>query len=117
MTLFLFQFFPPTWFICSTTVNHLLLVLNCIMNFIVYCCFNKKFKHVLFQQDKSQQQQNTSSPQQIPNRNAKPKQQNITRVTGVIQTNSNHKLSEFLKKSTYFLELLAQFFCYCLNSC
>ena len=38
------NFFPPTWFICSTSVNHLLLVLNCIMNFVVYCCFNEKFK-------------------------------------------------------------------------
>jgi len=86
------QFFPPTWFICSTSVNHLLLVLNCIMNFIVYCCFNEKFKHILFQQQ-DKNQQNNSSPQQnqqIPSRNAEPKQRNITRVTGVIQTNFNH---------------------------
>ena len=49
-------------------------------------------------------QQNNSSPQQnqqIPNRNAEPKQRNITRVTGVIQTNFNHDPSEFAKKSTH----------------
>ena len=98
---FFFQFFPPTWFICSTSVNHLLLVLNCIMNFIVYCCFNEKFKLILFQHQEKNQQ-NNSSPQQnqqIPSRNAEPKQRNITRVTGVIQTNFNHDPSEFAKKS------------------
>ena len=103
---FFFQFFPPTWFICSTSVNHLLLVLNCIMNFIVYCCFNEKFKHILFQQQ-DKNQQNNSSPQQnqqIPSRNAEPKQRNITRVTGVIQTNFNHDPSEFAKKSTYVFD-------------
>ena len=76
------------------------------MNFIVYCCFNEKFKLILFQQqDKSQQ--NNSSPQQnqqIPSRNAEPKQRNITRVTGVIQTNFNHDPSEFAKKSTYIFD-------------
>ena len=95
---FFFQFFPPTWFICSTSVNHLLLVLNCIMNFIVYCCFNEKFKLILFQHQEKNQQ-NNSSPQQnqqIPSRNAEPKQRNITRVTGVIQTNFNHDPSEFV---------------------
>jgi hypothetical protein len=40
-------FFPPTWFICSTSINHLLLVLNCVMNFVVYCCFNDGFKNLL----------------------------------------------------------------------
>lgn len=32
---------------CMTSVNHLLLVLNCIMNFVVYCCFNAGFKRVV----------------------------------------------------------------------
>lgn len=41
------DFIPPTWFICSTSVNHLLLVLNCIMNFVVYCCFNDGFKKLI----------------------------------------------------------------------
>ena len=38
------RFFPPVWFICSTAVNHLLLVINCIMNFVVYCYFNRNFR-------------------------------------------------------------------------
>ena len=29
------------------SVNHLLLVLNCVMNFVVYCCFNSGFKKVV----------------------------------------------------------------------
>ena len=29
------------------SINHLLLVLNCIMNFVVYCCFNSGFKKVV----------------------------------------------------------------------
>lgn len=41
------SFFPPTWFICSTSVNHLLLILNCVMNFVVYCLFNDSFQGVL----------------------------------------------------------------------
>ena len=41
-------FIPPTWFICSTSVNHLLLVLNCIMNFVIYCCCNESFRNILF---------------------------------------------------------------------
>ena len=40
-------FRPPVWFICMLSVNHLLLVLNCIMNFVVYCCFNSGFKKVV----------------------------------------------------------------------
>ena len=38
------RFFPPVWFICSNAVNHLLLVVNCIMNFVVYCYFNRSFR-------------------------------------------------------------------------
>ena len=38
---------PPVWFMCSTSVNHLLLVFNCIMNFVVYCCFNDGFKRLI----------------------------------------------------------------------
>ena len=30
------------------SVNHLLLVLNCVMNFVVYCCFNSGFKKVVW---------------------------------------------------------------------
>ena len=41
------DFWPPVWFMCMTSVNHLLLVLNCIMNFVVYCCFNEGFKRVI----------------------------------------------------------------------
>ncbi len=41
-------FFPPAWFICSTSVNHLLLILNSIMNFVVYASFNESFQNVIF---------------------------------------------------------------------
>ncbi|TRY73987.1 hypothetical protein TCAL_05466 [Tigriopus californicus] len=41
------NFWPPVWFMCMTSVNHLLLVLNCIMNFVVYCFFNDGFKRVI----------------------------------------------------------------------
>ena len=41
------QFIPPTWFICSTSANHLLLILNCLMNFTVYCFLNKNFCKIL----------------------------------------------------------------------
>ena len=41
------QFIPPTWFICSTSANHLLLVLNCMMNFMVYCFLNENFRKIL----------------------------------------------------------------------
>ena len=44
-----YSFFrPPVWFICMLSVNHLLLVLNCVMNFVVYCCFNSGFKKVVW---------------------------------------------------------------------
>ena len=42
------DFFPPVWFICASSVNHLLLILNCIMNFVVYCCFNDGFKRLIW---------------------------------------------------------------------
>ena len=41
-------FVPSTWFICSTSVNHLLIVINCLMNFVIYCCYNKSFQNILF---------------------------------------------------------------------
>ena len=41
-------FVPPTWFICSTSVNHLLLVVNSIVNFVIYCCCNESFRNILF---------------------------------------------------------------------
>ena len=41
------RFFPPAWFICSTAFNHLLLVVNCVMNFVVYCYFNNSFRYVI----------------------------------------------------------------------
>lgn len=41
------DFWPPIWSMCMTSVNHLLLVLNCIMNFFVYCFFNEGFKRVI----------------------------------------------------------------------
>ena len=56
---------------------------------------------ILLQKREDKNQQNNSRPQQnqqIPSRNAEPKQRNITRVTGVIQTNFNHDPSEFAKK-------------------
>ena len=89
------NFFPPTWFICSTSVNHLLLVLNCIMNFVVYCCFNEKFKVILFQENHNKSGKATS-PQQIPLRKViEPKHRNI-RVTGVIQTNIKENPSKLV---------------------
>ena len=86
------NFFPPTWFICLTSVNHLLLVLNCIMNFVVYCCFNEKIKVILFQDNHNKK---TQSPQQIPFRVIEPKHGNI-RVTGVIQTNIKENPSKLV---------------------
>ena len=88
------NFFPPTWFICSTSVNHLLLVLNCIMNFVVYCCFNEKFKVILFQENHNKSGK-APSPQQIPFRVIEPKHRNI-RVTGVIQTNIKENPSKLV---------------------
>ena len=41
------NFLPPVWFMCMTSVNHLLLVLNTIANFMVYCVFNEGFKKVI----------------------------------------------------------------------
>ena len=38
------DFMPPIWFLCTTSVNHLLLVFNCIMNFVIYCYFNNSFR-------------------------------------------------------------------------
>ena len=40
-------FLPPVWHMCMTSVNHLLLVLNTIANFVVYCVFNEGFKKVI----------------------------------------------------------------------
>ena len=39
-------FVPPTWFICSTSINHLLLILNFIMNFVVR---NSSYVHLKIQ--------------------------------------------------------------------
>ena len=41
------NFVPSAWSICSTSVNHLLIVINCLMNFIIYCCYNKSFQNIL----------------------------------------------------------------------
>jgi hypothetical protein len=41
------MFYPPVWFLCAASFNHLLLVLNCISNFFAYCFFNAAFRRVV----------------------------------------------------------------------
>ena len=65
------------------------------MNFVVYCCFNEKFKVILFQENQGKSGKDSSNPQQIPCRVIEPKHRNI-RVTGVIQTNIKENPSKFM---------------------
>lgn len=38
------RFLPPVWFICSSDLTHLLMVINSICNFLIYCWLNPNFK-------------------------------------------------------------------------
>ena len=59
------DFVPPTWFFCSTSVNHLLVVLNCIGNFVVYCCFNENYRSVLFGKKATKTMNGNNADQEI----------------------------------------------------
>ena len=37
----------PLWNLCLTSANHLLLVINASINFLIYCSIGKRFKSVL----------------------------------------------------------------------
>ena len=41
---FLAEFFPPLWFLCITSFNHWLLIVNASCNFFIYCSVGKNFK-------------------------------------------------------------------------
>ena len=41
-------YLPPAWFICSSNLTHLLMVINSICNFLIYCWLNPSFKSVLY---------------------------------------------------------------------
>ena len=38
---------PPSWFLCLTSFNHLSLVFNASINFLIYFSLGKEFKSVL----------------------------------------------------------------------
>ena len=42
------HYLPPVWFICSSDLTHLLMVINGICNFLIYCWLNPNFKAVLY---------------------------------------------------------------------
>ena len=41
------QLIRPSWNLCLTSANHLLLAINASINFLIYCSIGKKFKAVL----------------------------------------------------------------------
>ena len=42
------MYFPPLWFLCITDLTHVLMAINSIANFLIYCWFNPNFKTNLF---------------------------------------------------------------------
>ena len=38
------MYFPPLWFLCITDLTHVLMAINSIANFLIYCWFNPNFK-------------------------------------------------------------------------
>jgi hypothetical protein len=38
------EFTPPVWFLCFTSFNHSLLIVNASCNFLIYCSVGAKFK-------------------------------------------------------------------------
>ena len=42
------HYLPPTWFICSSDLTHLLMVINGICNFLIYYWLTPSFKSVLY---------------------------------------------------------------------
>jgi len=47
------DFTPPAWFLCSTSLMHLLLIVNSSSNFAIYCLMGNKFKSILVDRSKS----------------------------------------------------------------
>ena len=41
------EFFPPLWFLCITSFNHWLLIVNASCNFFIYCSVGKNFKDTI----------------------------------------------------------------------
>ena len=41
---FFSEFTPPVWFLCFTSFNHSLLIVNASCNFLIYCSVGAKFK-------------------------------------------------------------------------
>ncbi|TRY73705.1 hypothetical protein TCAL_00917, partial [Tigriopus californicus] len=40
-------FVPPAWFLCTTSFNHWLLIVNASINFLIYCSVGNKFKEII----------------------------------------------------------------------
>ena len=40
-------FRPPVWFLCVTSFNHWLLIVNASFNFLIYCSVGTNFKEVI----------------------------------------------------------------------
>ena len=61
------NFVPSAWFICSTSVNHLLIVINCLMNFVIYCFYNESFQNILIWRWISRIQEERNGPSNLQN--------------------------------------------------
>ena len=44
---FFAAFRPPVWFLCVTSFNHWLLIVNASFNFLIYCSVGTNFKEVI----------------------------------------------------------------------
>ena len=49
------MYFPPLWFLCITDLTHVLMAINSIANFLIYCWFNPNFKMLVRRTGRSQQ--------------------------------------------------------------
>ena len=87
------MYFPPLWFLCITDLTHVLMAINGIANFFIYCWLNPNFKTNLFKTlgrrtGRSQALRIPVSPGRVSNDTGSPGGPDTNRMT-VKESNTN----------------------------
>ena len=76
------MYFPPLWFLCITDLTHVLMAINSIANFLIYCWFNPNFKMLVRRTGRSQQV--AVSPGRISNDMGSPGGPGTNRMSNIL---------------------------------
>ena len=78
------MYFPPLWFLCITDLTHVLMAINSIANFLIYCWFNPNFKTLVRRTGRSQALTILVSPGRISNNMGSPGEPGRNRTSNIL---------------------------------